>query len=47
MPLLPDQEEEVAALHLIQIYSVSCTIVQDTHPALRNFIIIDILVLNY
>ena len=29
-----------AALHLIQIHSVSCTIV-------RNFIVIDILVLNY
>ena len=47
MPLLPDQEEEATALHLIRMY-IECVVYDcGGHPALRNFIIIDILLLNY
>ena len=45
--LLPEQEEKAAALHLIRMYNNYVVYDCARHPALRNFIVIVILVLNY
>ena len=46
MPLLPDQEEEAAALHKPHS-DVQCVVYDCArHPTLQNFTVIDTLVLN-